>query len=100
MIVFKLKTFILIFIKSEEIMINFFKKIWEKIKQYRAVIIMYLMMLAVSIVSDIVFGGFNIIKYIAYAVLLTILVIIMLVYKDKIKQIIDDVENKVDDKLN
>lgn len=79
---------------------NFLITIWGKIKQYRAVIIMYLMMLAVSIVSDIMFGGFNIIKYIAYAVLLTILVIVMVVYKDKIKQAIDDVENKVDNKLN
>ena len=79
---------------------NFLIKIGDKIKQYRAVIIMYLMMLAVSIVSDIMFGGFNIIKYIAYAVLLAILVIIMVVYKDKIKQAIDDVENKVDNKLN
>ena len=78
---------------------NFLITIWGKIKQYRAVIIMYLMMLAVSIVSDIMFGGFNIIKYIAYAVLLAILVIIMVVYKDKIKQAIDDVENKVNDKL-
>ena len=81
-------------------MINFFKKIWDKIKQYRAVIIMYLMMLVVSIVSDVLFGGFNIIKYIAYAALLFILVIVMVVYKDKIKQAIDDVENKVDNKLN
>ncbi|MEI0447894.1 hypothetical protein R4J03_12670 [Brachyspira intermedia] len=79
---------------------NFLITIWGKIKQYRAVIIMYLMMLAVSIVSDIMFGGFNIIKYIAYAVLLTILVIVMVIYKDKIKQAIDDVENKVDNKLN
>lgn len=79
---------------------NFLIKMWEKIKQYRAVIIMYLMMLAVSIISDIVFGGFNIIKYTVYAVLLAILVIIMVVYKDKIKQAIDDVENKVDNKLN
>ena len=74
--------------------------IWNKIKQYRAVIVMYAMMLVVSIVSDIMFGGFNIIKYIAYAVLLFILVIVMVVYKDKIKQAIDDVENKVDNKLN
>lgn len=79
---------------------NFLIKIWDKIKQYRAVIVMYAMMLVVSIVSDIMFGGFNIIKYIAYAVLLFILVIIMVVYKDKIKQAIDDVENKVDNKLN
>ena len=86
---------------------NFLIKIWGKIKQYRAVIIMYLMMLVVSIVSDIMFGGFNIIKYIAYAVLLAILVIVMVVYrvcvplgKDKIKQAIDDVENKLDNKLN
>ena len=33
-------------------------EIWEKIKKYRAAIIMYLVMLAVSIVSDIFFGGF------------------------------------------
>lgn len=79
---------------------NFLKKILGKIKQYRAVIVMYAMMLVVSIVSDIMFGGFNIIKYIAYAVLLFILVVIMVVYKDKIKQAIDDVENKVDNKLN
>lgn len=81
-------------------MINFFKKILDKIKQYRAVIVMYAMMLVVSITSDVIFGCFNIIKYIAYAVLLAILVIIMVVYKDKIKQAIDDVENKVDNKLN
>lgn len=79
---------------------NFLIKILGKIKQYRAVIVMYAMMLVVSIVSDIMFGGFNIIKYIAYAVLLAILVIVMVVYKDKIKQAIDDVENKVDNKLN
>ena len=79
---------------------NFLKKILGKIKQYRAVIVMYAMMLVVSIVSDIMFGGFNIIKYIAYAVLLFILVVIMVVYKDKIKQAIDDVENKVENKLN
>ena len=60
---------------------------------------MYAMMLVVSIVSDIMFGGFNIIKYIAYAVLLFILVVIMVVYKDKIKEVIDDVVNKVNDKL-
>lgn len=78
---------------------NFLKKILGKIKQYSAVIVMYAMMLVVSIVSDIMFGGFNIIKYIAYAVLLFILVIIMVVYKDKIKEVIDDVENKVNDKL-
>lgn len=78
---------------------NFLKKILGKIKQYRAVIVMYAMMLVVSIVSDIMFGGFNIIKYIAYAVLLFILVVIMVVYKDKIKEVIDDVENKVNDKL-
>ena len=78
---------------------NFLKKILGKIKQYSAVIVMYAMMLVVSIVSDIMFGGFNIIKYIAYAVLLFILVIIMVVYKDKIKEVIDDVENKVNDNL-
>lgn len=82
-------------------------EIWEKIKKYRAAVIIYLVMLAVSIVSDIFFGGFNILKYISYAVLLTIFIIIMIVYhacfpagKDKIKQAIDDIENKIDSSIN
>lgn len=79
---------------------DFLLKIWNKVKQYRAVIIMYLMMLVVSVVSDIVFGGFNIIKYTAYALLLVILVIVMIVYKDKIKETIDKVENKIDNTIN
>lgn len=89
-------------------------EIWEKIKKYRAAIIMYLVMLAVSIVSDIFFGGFNILKYISYAVLLTIFIIIMIIYhacvpagKDKIKETIatggqssDHLEDKIDSSIN
>ncbi|AEM20701.1 hypothetical protein Bint_0065 [Brachyspira intermedia PWS/A] len=75
-------------------------EIWEKIKKYRAAIIMYLVMLAVSIVSDIFFGGFNILKYISYAVLLTIFIIIMIIYKDKIKETIDNLEDKIDSCIN
>ena len=82
-------------------------EIWEKIKKYRAAVIMYLVMLAVSIVSDIFFGGFNILKYISYAVLLTIFIIIMIVYhacvpagKDKIKETIDNLEDKIDSCIN
>ena len=96
-------------------------EIWEKIKKYRAAVIMYLVMLAVSIVSDIFFGGFNILKYISYAVLLTIFIIIMIIYhacvpagKDKIKETIatggtqggqtpqssDNLEDKIDSCIN
>ena len=82
-------------------------EIWEKIKKYRAAVIMYLVMLAVSIVSDIFFGGFNILKYISYAVLLTIFIIIMIIYhacvpagKDKIKETIDNLEDKIDSSIN
>ena len=96
-------------------------EILEKIKKYRAAIIMYLVMLAVSIVSDIFFGGFNILKYISYAVLLTIFIIIMIIYhacvpagKDKIKETIatggtqggqmpqssDNLEDKIDSSIN
>uniref|UniRef100_UPI003EE5EFB2 hypothetical protein n=1 Tax=Brachyspira catarrhinii TaxID=2528966 RepID=UPI003EE5EFB2 len=75
-------------------------EILEKIKKYRAAVIMYLVMLAVSIVSDIFFGGFNILKYISYAVLLTIFIIIMIIYKDKIKETIDHLEDKIDSSIN
>ena len=89
-------------------------EIWEKIKKYRAAVIMYLVMLAVSIVSDIFFGGFNILKYISYAVLLAIFIIIMIIYhacvpagKDKIKETIatggqssDNLEDKIDSSIN
>lgn len=96
-------------------------EIWEKIKKYRAAVIMYLVMFAVSIVSDIFFGGFNILKYISYAVLLTIFIIIMIIYhacvpagKDKIKETIatggtqggqmlqssDNLEDKIDSCIN
>lgn len=82
-------------------------EILEKIKKYRAAVIMYLVMLAVSIVSDIFFGGFNILKYISYAVLLTIFIIIMIIYhacvpagKDKIKETIDNLEDKIDSSIN
>lgn len=46
---------------------NFLKKICYKIKQYRLVIIMFLIILALNIISDGVFGGFDTIKYIAYS---------------------------------
>lgn len=75
-------------------------EILEKIKKYRTAVIMYLVMLAVSIVSDIFFGDFNILKYISYAVLLTIFIIIMIIYKDKIKETIDHLEDKIDSSIN
>lgn len=75
------------------------KKIWEKIKEYKATIIMYLMMLVVSVVCDVIFSGFNIFKYGAYAIVLIVLVIVMIKYKAKIKEVINDVENSIDNKL-
>ncbi|CCG55770.1 hypothetical protein WESB_0299 [Brachyspira pilosicoli WesB] len=74
--------------------------IWEKIKKYRSAVIIYLVMLLVSVMSDVFFGGFNLLKYIAYAILLAIFIIVMIVYKDKIKQAIDDIENKIDSSIN
>ena len=63
-------------------------EIWEKIKKYRV-------------------GGFNILKYISYAVLLAIFIIIMIIYhacvpagKDKIKETIDNLEDKIDSSIN
>lgn len=74
-------------------------KIWEKIKSYRAVIIMYFASLIITVVSDIIFGGFNVFKYIAYTILFVILVIIMIVYKQKIKEAVDKIEDKVDSEI-
>lgn len=79
---------------------KFFSKVWERIKKHRKAIVLYIVMVAVSVVSDIVFGGFNIFKYIAYGVLMVIAFIVMIKYKDQISNIVDKVEDKVDENLN
>lgn len=71
---------------------DFLKKVWEKIKQYKAIIIMYIITIPVGIVSDILFGSFNIIKYIVYAILLIAIIIVMIIYKDKIKNSLYEIE--------
>ena len=79
---------------------EFFSKVWERIKKHRKAIVLYIVMVAVSVVSDIVFGGFNIFKYIAYGVLMVIAFVVMIKYKDQISNIVDKVEDKVDENLN
>lgn len=79
---------------------DFLKKIKDKLKEYRGVILMYLSMLLISIISDIFFGGFNLIKYIVYSILFIILVIIMIVYKDKIIEELDKVDESINDAID
>lgn len=78
---------------------EFFSKVWERIKKHKKAIILYIVMVVVSVVSDIIFGGFNIFKYIAYGVLMVIAFVVMIKYKDQISNIVDKVENKVDETL-
>lgn len=78
---------------------EFFSKVWERIKKHKKAIVLYIVMIAVSVVSDIIFGGFNIFKYIAYGVLMIIAFVVMIKYKDQISNIVDKVENKVDETL-
>ena len=78
---------------------TFFFFFWERIKKHRKAIVLYIVMVAVSVVSDIFFGGFNIFKYIAYGVLMVIAFVVMIKYKDQISNIVDKVENKVDETL-
>lgn len=73
---------------------NILNKIWNKIKEYKTSIIIYFIMLTISIGLDIVMGGFNSIKYIAYAILFIVLITIMIVYKQQIKNAVDQaIEN-------
>uniref|UniRef100_UPI0026212F5E hypothetical protein n=1 Tax=Brachyspira sp. TaxID=1977261 RepID=UPI0026212F5E len=73
---------------------NILKRIWDKIKEYKASIILYFIMLIVSVGTDIFMGGFNPPKYIAYAFLFAVLLIVMKVYKQKINNALDQaIEN-------
>ena len=78
---------------------EFFQKCWERIKKHRKAILLYIVMITVSIISDIFFGGFNIFKYIVYGILMIIAFIVMIKYKDKIIEIADKVEEKIDETL-
>lgn len=82
------------------LMKEFFSKVWERIKKHKKAIVLYVVMVLVSVVSDIFFGGFNIFKYIVYGILMIIAFIVMIKYKDKITEIVDKVEDKVDENLN
>lgn len=79
---------------------EFFSKVWERIKKHKKAIVLYLTMVVITIISDIIFGGFNIFKYIAYGILMIIAFIVMIKYKDKISNIVDKVEEKIDENLN
>lgn len=79
---------------------EFFSKVWERIKKHKKAIVLYVVMIAISVVSDIIFGGFNIFKYIAYGILMVIAFIVMIKYKDQISNIVDKVEEKIDENLN
>lgn len=70
------------------------------LKKYKITIIMYFTLLSVSIVSDLIFGGFNIAKYIIYALVLIIIIALLKKYKEKIKEIIKDIEMDIDNKIN
>lgn len=79
---------------------EFFSKVWERIKKHKKAIVLYLTMVVITIISDIIFGGFNLFKYIAYSILTIIAFVIMIKYKDKIIEIVDKVEDKVNENLD
>lgn len=79
---------------------EFFLKVWERIKKHKKAIILYLTMVVITIISDIIFEGFNLFKYIAYGILMIIAFIVMIKYKDQISNIVDKVEEKIDENLN
>ena len=78
----------------------FLLKVWEKIKDERGLLFIYALSVAVTIISDVIFGGFNIFKYIAYIALTIGLIAVLIIYKDKIAQAVDTVVDKVDEKIN
>ena len=62
-------------------------KIWDKIKNYKIIMIMYVIMFFLGLILDMIFVNFNIIKCIVYVILFVIFIIFILFNKVIIKKV-------------
>lgn len=62
-------------------------KIWDKIKNYKIIIIMYVIMSFLGLILDIIFVNFNIIKCIVYIILFVIFIIFIIFNKVIMKKV-------------
>ena len=62
-------------------------KIWDKIKNYKIIIIMYVIMFFLGLILDIIFVNFNIIKCIVYIILFAAFIIFIIFNKVIIKKV-------------
>ena len=62
-------------------------KIWDKIKNYKIIIIMYVIMFFLGLILDIIFVNFNIMKCIVYVILFAAFIIFIIFNKVIIKKV-------------
>lgn len=62
-------------------------KIWDKIKNYKIIIIMYVIMSFLGLILDIIFLNFNIMKCIVYVILFAAFIIFIIFNKVIIKKV-------------
>ncbi|MEI0478224.1 hypothetical protein [Brachyspira pulli] len=62
-------------------------KIWDKIKNYKIIIIMYVIMSFLGLILDIIFVNFNIMKCIVYVILFAAFIIFIIFNKVIIKKV-------------
>lgn len=62
-------------------------KIWDKIKNYKIIIIMYVIMSFLGLILDMIFVNFNIIKCIVYVILFAAFIIFIIFNKVIIKKV-------------
>ena len=62
-------------------------KIWDKIKNYKIIIIMYVIMSFLGLILDIIFLNFNIMKCIVYVILFAAFIIFIIFNKVIMKKV-------------
>lgn len=62
-------------------------KIWDKIKNYKIIMIMYVIMSFLGLILDIIFVNFNIMKCIVYVILFAAFIIFIIFNKVIIKKV-------------
>lgn len=62
-------------------------KIWDKIKNYKIIIIMYVIMSFLGLILDIIFVNFNIMKCIVYVILFAAFIIFIIFNKVIMKKV-------------
>ena len=67
--------------------IDLLLKIWDKIKNYKIIIIMYVIMSFLGLILDMIFVNFNIMKCIVYVILFAAFIIFIIFNKVIIKKV-------------